>query len=188
MLLSFLWTWNDYFLALVLVSDPAHQPITLGLGAFSGRYLVQVNLLSAAAILVSLPVIVLSFVFQRQFIRGICPARSRARARRSSSALARANAIAWNGGGRISRSSFGIIKRGLITAWRRRTGRRARTPHQGGHRAGLTDAIWCSVRPSYTPIGYPSVIVGQKRRNAPRLTDQRKRAGEVSRENLPGWR
>jgi raffinose/stachyose/melibiose transport system permease protein len=70
-LLSFLWTWNDYFLALVLVSDPAHQPITLGLGAFSGRYLVQVNLLSAAAILVSLPVIVLSFVFQRQFIRGI---------------------------------------------------------------------------------------------------------------------
>ena len=70
-LLSFLWTWNDYFLALVLVSDPAHQPITLGLGAFSGRYLVQINLLSAAAILVSLPVIVLSFVFQRQFIRGI---------------------------------------------------------------------------------------------------------------------
>jgi len=70
-LLSFLWTWNDYFLALILVSDPAHQPITLGLGAFSGRYLVQVNLLSAAAILVSLPVIVLSFVFQRQFIRGM---------------------------------------------------------------------------------------------------------------------
>jgi raffinose/stachyose/melibiose transport system permease protein len=70
-LLSFLWTWNDYFLALVLVSDPAHQPITLGLGAFSGRYLVQINLLSAAAILVSLPVIVLSFVFQRQFVRGI---------------------------------------------------------------------------------------------------------------------
>jgi raffinose/stachyose/melibiose transport system permease protein len=70
-LLSVLWTWNDYFLALVLVSDPAHQPITLGLGAFSGHYLVQINLLSAAAILVSLPIIVLSFVFQRQFVRGI---------------------------------------------------------------------------------------------------------------------
>ena len=70
-LLSFLYTWNDYFLALVLVSDPAHQPITLGLGAFSGKYLVQLNMLSAAAILVSLPIIVLSFIFQRQFIRGI---------------------------------------------------------------------------------------------------------------------
>jgi raffinose/stachyose/melibiose transport system permease protein len=70
-LLSFLWTWNDYFLALILISDPSHQPITLGLGTFSGRYLVQLNLLSAAAILVSLPIIVLSFLFQRQFIRGL---------------------------------------------------------------------------------------------------------------------
>ncbi len=52
-LLSFTWTWNDYFLALILVSDPAHQPLTLGLGAFSGRYLVQVNMLSAAAVLIS---------------------------------------------------------------------------------------------------------------------------------------
>lgn len=70
-LLSVLWTWNDYFLALIMVSDPAHEPLTLGLGAFSSKYLVQLNLLSAAAILVSLPIIVLAFVFQRQFIRGI---------------------------------------------------------------------------------------------------------------------
>jgi raffinose/stachyose/melibiose transport system permease protein len=34
-LLSFTWILNDYFLALILVSDPAHQPLTLGLGAFS---------------------------------------------------------------------------------------------------------------------------------------------------------
>jgi raffinose/stachyose/melibiose transport system permease protein len=70
-LLSFLWTWNDYFLALILVSDPAHQPLTLGLGAFSGRYLVHVNLLSAAAILISAPVVVLCLIFQRHFIRGV---------------------------------------------------------------------------------------------------------------------
>jgi raffinose/stachyose/melibiose transport system permease protein len=70
-LLSFLWTWNDYFLALILVSDPGHQPLTLGLGAFSGRYLVHINLLSAAAIMISAPVVVLCLVFQRHFIRGI---------------------------------------------------------------------------------------------------------------------
>jgi raffinose/stachyose/melibiose transport system permease protein len=70
-LLSFLWTWNDYFLALILVSDPSHEPLTLGLGAFSGRYLVHVNLLSAAAIMISAPVVVLCLVFQRQFIRGV---------------------------------------------------------------------------------------------------------------------
>jgi raffinose/stachyose/melibiose transport system permease protein len=66
-----LWTWNDYFLALILVSDPAHQPLTLGLGAFSGRYLVHINLLSAAAIMISAPVVVLCLFFQRHFISGI---------------------------------------------------------------------------------------------------------------------
>jgi raffinose/stachyose/melibiose transport system permease protein len=70
-LLSFTWTWNDYFLALILVSDPAHQPLTLGLGAFSGRYLVQINFLAAAAILISIPVVLLCLAFQRQFIRGM---------------------------------------------------------------------------------------------------------------------
>ena len=70
-LLSFMWTWNDYFLSLVLVSDPAHQPLTLGLGNFSSRYLVQTNLLAAAAVLISLPVMALYFVFQRHFIRGV---------------------------------------------------------------------------------------------------------------------
>lgn len=70
-LLSFMWTWNDYFLSLVLVSDPAHQPLTLGLGHFSSRYMVQTNLLAAAAVLISLPIVVMYAVFQRHFIRGV---------------------------------------------------------------------------------------------------------------------
>jgi raffinose/stachyose/melibiose transport system permease protein len=70
-LLNFMWTWNDYFLSLILVSDPAHQPLTLGLGAFSGRYTVHVNLLAAAAVMISLPVVGLYVFFQRQFIRGM---------------------------------------------------------------------------------------------------------------------
>jgi raffinose/stachyose/melibiose transport system permease protein len=70
-LLSFMWTWNDYFLSLILVSDPAHQPLTLGLGAFSGRYLVHINLLAAAAVLISVPVVGLYLFFQRQFLRGM---------------------------------------------------------------------------------------------------------------------
>ncbi|WP_037915404.1 carbohydrate ABC transporter permease [Actinacidiphila yeochonensis] len=70
-LLSFMWTWNDYFLSLILVSDPAHQPLTLGLGAFSGRYMVHVNLLAAAAVTISLPVVGLYAFFQRQFIHGM---------------------------------------------------------------------------------------------------------------------
>ncbi|MFC9677977.1 carbohydrate ABC transporter permease [Streptomyces sp. NPDC056949] len=70
-LLSFMWTWNDYFLSLIMVSDPGLQPMTLGLGAFSTRYGTQANLLSAGAVLISLPIVVLYLFFQRHFIRGM---------------------------------------------------------------------------------------------------------------------
>ena len=60
------------------------------------------------------------------------------------------------------------------------------------HRPGFPP--WFPFRPdrkiNYTPIGYPSVIVGQKRRNAPRMTHNhawlriqalfRTRTGEMS--------
>jgi len=70
-LLMFMWTWNDYFLAFVLVNDEAKMPVTLALGSFSTRYTQQLNLMSAAAVLVALPVLVLYLFFQRQFIQGV---------------------------------------------------------------------------------------------------------------------
>jgi raffinose/stachyose/melibiose transport system permease protein len=70
-LLMFMWTWNDYFLAFVLVNDEAKMPVTLALGSFSTRYTQQLNLMAAAAVLVALPVLVLYMFFQRQFIQGV---------------------------------------------------------------------------------------------------------------------
>ena len=35
-LLNAMWTWNDYFVALIMISDPTKQPVTLALGAFQG--------------------------------------------------------------------------------------------------------------------------------------------------------
>lgn len=70
-LLMFMWTWNDYFLAFVLINDEAKMPVTLALGSFSTRYTQQLNLMAAAAVLVALPVLVLYMFFQRQFIQGV---------------------------------------------------------------------------------------------------------------------
>jgi raffinose/stachyose/melibiose transport system permease protein len=70
-LLMFMWTWNDYFLAFVLVNDEAKMPVTLALGSFSTRYTQQLNLMAAAAVLVAMPVLVLYMFFQRQFIQGV---------------------------------------------------------------------------------------------------------------------
>lgn len=70
-LLTFMWVWNDYFLAFVLISNPDLLPVTVTLGNFSTRYTVAINLTSAVSLLVAAPVLILYFVFQRKFIQGV---------------------------------------------------------------------------------------------------------------------
>ncbi len=69
--LVFTWSWNDFLLALVMISDEAHRTAPLGLSVFKSRYGLDVPAVSAAAILVALPILLLYIVAQRQFIRGL---------------------------------------------------------------------------------------------------------------------
>ncbi|PWJ47597.1 carbohydrate ABC transporter membrane protein 2, CUT1 family [Quadrisphaera granulorum] len=69
-LLSFMWTWNDYFLSLVFLQGDL-QPATVALGSFQGRYTTQINLLAAAGLIVAAPVLGLYVLFQRRFIAGM---------------------------------------------------------------------------------------------------------------------
>ncbi len=70
MLLSFMWTWNDYFLSLVFLQGD-NLPATVALGVFQGRYLTQFNLMAAGGLIVAAPVLLLYVVFQRRFIAGM---------------------------------------------------------------------------------------------------------------------
>jgi raffinose/stachyose/melibiose transport system permease protein len=69
--LVFMWTWNEFLLTLVMISDQTHRTAPLGLSAFQSRYGVDVPGVSAAAVLVALPVVVLYVLLQRQFLRGM---------------------------------------------------------------------------------------------------------------------
>jgi raffinose/stachyose/melibiose transport system permease protein len=69
-LLSFMWTWNDYFLSLVFLHG-TNQTATVALGVFQGRYVTQINLMAAGGLIVAAPVLVLYVVFQRKFISGM---------------------------------------------------------------------------------------------------------------------
>lgn len=69
--LLFLWTWNDFLIALVLVSSDSLRTLPLGLAFFQGRYATNVPLIAAGATIVSLPTIIIYLIFQRQFVRGI---------------------------------------------------------------------------------------------------------------------
>lgn len=68
--LLFMWTWNEFFLVLVMVTGDL-RTLPVGLALLRGRYAADVPVMAAAAIIVSLPVIVLYIFFQRHFIRGM---------------------------------------------------------------------------------------------------------------------
>ena len=69
--LLFMWTWNEFLLALVMVSDEGLRTAPLGLAFFSGRNTTDFALLAAGSVIVATPVVVLYVFLQRHFIRGM---------------------------------------------------------------------------------------------------------------------
>jgi raffinose/stachyose/melibiose transport system permease protein len=69
--ITFMWTWNEFLLALVMVSSDARRTVPLGLAFFQGQHSSDVALLAAGAVLVALPVVIVYLVFQRRFIEGM---------------------------------------------------------------------------------------------------------------------
>jgi raffinose/stachyose/melibiose transport system permease protein len=69
--LLFMWTWNEFLLALVMVSDENLRTAPLGLSFFQGRNTSELTLMAAGSVIVAAPVVVLYVFLQRHFIRGM---------------------------------------------------------------------------------------------------------------------
>ncbi len=70
--LIFMYTWNEFLLALVMIQDPDKQTAPLGLSFFATATRAgDPTAVAAAAVIVALPVIVVYVILQRHFIRGI---------------------------------------------------------------------------------------------------------------------
>jgi alpha-glucoside transport system permease protein len=68
---QFLWVWNDLLMALIFVSDPSKQPMTVRIPYLLSTYGQEYNLLAAAAfLLMALPLVVF-FSLQRYFVQGL---------------------------------------------------------------------------------------------------------------------
>lgn len=71
-LFSFLNSWNDYFGPLLYAGENSSSwTLSLGLASFRGLHQVKWNLTMAATLMVMLPVILLFFLAQKQFIEGV---------------------------------------------------------------------------------------------------------------------
>ncbi|MFO1539129.1 MAG: carbohydrate ABC transporter permease [Chloroflexota bacterium] len=70
-ILLFLFCWNDFFLALVLLRDAGTYTLPVGIAQFIGQYSTPYELVAAAVLIAAVPVFVLYIVLHRQFEQGV---------------------------------------------------------------------------------------------------------------------
>lgn len=70
-LFTFIGEWNDLFKPLVFTTRPELKTVQLSLAGFQEQFTNNWPLMMAAAVIASLPVILIFLIGQRQFIRGI---------------------------------------------------------------------------------------------------------------------
>jgi multiple sugar transport system permease protein len=68
---TFLGCWNDFMGPLIYLSDNGKFPLSLGLYAFQTKYQREWNLMMAASLVVTIPMMIMFFAAQKQFIEGI---------------------------------------------------------------------------------------------------------------------
>ncbi|SCE67418.1 carbohydrate ABC transporter membrane protein 2, CUT1 family [Micromonospora coriariae] len=69
--LTFMWTWNEFLIPLVMATSDELRTAPLGLAFFQGQYTSGFTLLAAGAVIVAAPVVVLYLFLQRRFIQGM---------------------------------------------------------------------------------------------------------------------
>lgn len=70
-ILTFIYAWNEFFFALVLLTDPDLQTVPRGIALMPGRYTLPWAEIAAASVLATLPLVVLVLALQRRIIRGL---------------------------------------------------------------------------------------------------------------------
>jgi multiple sugar transport system permease protein len=68
---TFQGVWSDFYGPLIIISSPDHYTLPLGLALFQIQNRTQWDLVTAGSVLALLPMVVVFFVFQKQFVRGI---------------------------------------------------------------------------------------------------------------------
>ena len=67
----FIWTWNEFFLPLILLPSNANQTVPLALAVNQGQYGMNITAQSASGLLGILPCVIFFLIFQRTLTRGI---------------------------------------------------------------------------------------------------------------------
>ena len=70
-ILSFMWTWNDFLMPLVLLNEPKQQTLQLAQYVFNTQFSTQYNLAFASYLMALLPVLIFYMLCQKWIISGV---------------------------------------------------------------------------------------------------------------------
>lgn len=70
-ILVFIYTWNEFFFALLIMTEPSRQTLPVGIALFQGEYTMPWGEIAAASIVATVPLVILVLAFQKRIIRGL---------------------------------------------------------------------------------------------------------------------
>ena len=70
-ILVFIHAWNEFFFALLILTNPSLQTLPVGIALFPGEYTMPWGEIAAASTIATIPLILLTLVFQRRIVRGL---------------------------------------------------------------------------------------------------------------------
>jgi ABC-type glycerol-3-phosphate transport system permease component len=70
-ILSFITVWNDFLFGLTMTSDSTAQTVTVAIPLFNGEHLIAYGEVSAAAIIVTIPLVIMVLFLQRRIVSGL---------------------------------------------------------------------------------------------------------------------
>lgn len=70
-ILTFIYAWNEFFFALLILTDPEKQTLPVGIALFQGEFTMPWGEIAAASVLATLPLVFMVLLFQRGIISGL---------------------------------------------------------------------------------------------------------------------
>ena len=70
-ILTFIYAWNEFFFALLILTDPDQQTLPVGIALFQGEFIMPWGEIAAASVIATLPLIIVVLLFQRGIISGL---------------------------------------------------------------------------------------------------------------------
>jgi raffinose/stachyose/melibiose transport system permease protein len=71
MVFFFIWTWNEFYIPLVLLSGQDSQTVPIAIATLQGQNAVNVTAMNAGSLLSLLPTLIFFLIFQRTLTKGV---------------------------------------------------------------------------------------------------------------------